>query len=44
MRRFDYSFLDNGMLPASVVNLTSQIYELRVQAGMRKTTYYIRNL
>ena len=39
MRRFDYSFLDNGMLPASVVNLTSQIYELRVQAGMRKTTY-----
>ena len=39
MRRFDYSFLDNGMLPAGIVNLTSQIYELRAQAGIRKTTY-----
>ena len=39
MRSFDYSFLDNGMLPAWIVNLTSQIYELRARAGARKTTY-----
>lgn len=39
MRIFDYSFLDNGMLPAGIVNLTAQIYELRAAAGVRKTTY-----
>lgn len=29
MRRFDYSFLNNGLLPANLVNLTSNkvIYE-----------------
>ena len=39
MRTFDYSFLDNGMLPAGIVNLTSQIYELRAESRVRKKTY-----
>ena len=39
MRRFDYSFLDNGLLPASLVNLTSDIYSLKTMAGTRKEAY-----
>ncbi len=39
MRLFDYSFLDNGLLPASLVNLTSDICSLRVMAGTRKSEY-----
>lgn len=39
MRRFDYSFLDNGVLPASLVNLTSSIYALKTMAGVRKDEY-----
>ena len=36
MHKFDYSFLDNGMLPASLVNLTSDIYSLRTASANRK--------
>ena len=36
MRKFDYSFLDNGMLPAGLVNLTASIAELKTMAGVRK--------
>lgn len=36
MRKFDYSFLDNGLLPANLVNLTGGIYSLRTAAGVRK--------
>ena len=39
MRKFDYSFLNNGMLPASFVNLTSSIAELKTMAGVRKEEY-----
>ena len=39
MRRFDYSFLDNGLLPAGLVNLTSDIYSLKTMAGTRKDEY-----
>lgn len=39
MRKFDYSFLDNGQLPAGLVNLTSSIYELKTMAGVRKAEY-----
>ena len=39
MRKFDYSFLNNGLLPASLVNLTSNIAELRTMAGVRKGEY-----
>ena len=33
MHRFDYSFLDNGMLPAGLLNITTDIYSLRVTVG-----------
>lgn len=39
MRKFDYSFLNNGLLPANLVNLTSGIVELKAMAGMRKDDY-----
>lgn len=39
MRKFDYSFLNNGLLPAKLLNLTSNIYSLRTMAGMRKAEY-----
>ncbi len=39
MRKFDYSFLDNGLLPANLVNLTGDIYSLRTAAGIRKDEY-----
>lgn len=39
MRKFDYSFLNNGLLPAKLVNLTSGIYSLRTMAGTRKDEY-----
>lgn len=39
MRKFDYSFLDNGMLPSNLVNTTSGIYALRTTAGVRKEDY-----
>lgn len=39
MRKFDYSFLDNGMLPANFVSLTGNIYSLKTAAGVRKEEY-----
>ena len=39
MRKFDYSFLDNGLLPANLVNLTSVIYSLKTGAEVRKEEY-----
>lgn len=39
MRKFDYSFLNNGLLPANLVNLTSAIYSLKTMAGVRKDEY-----
>lgn len=39
MRKFDYSFLNNGLLPANLVNLTSNIYSLKTMAGVRKDDY-----
>ena len=39
MRKFDYSFLDNGMLPANLINITGGIYSLRTAAGNRKAEY-----
>ena len=33
MRRFDYSFLDKGMLPAKLVRLTSSVASLKTMAG-----------
>lgn len=39
MRRFDYSFLDNGLLPANLINLTSTIYSLKTGAEIKKDEY-----
>ena len=39
MRKFDYSFLDNGLLPANLLNLTSVIYSLKTGAEIRKDEY-----
>lgn len=39
MRKFDYSFLDNGLLPAGLLNLTASIAELKTMAGVRKDEY-----
>ena len=39
MRKFDYSFLDNGLLPANLINLTSAIYSLKTGAEIRKYEY-----
>lgn len=37
MHKFDYSFLDNGLLPASLVNITSSISSLRTVEDFRKS-------
>ena len=39
MHRFDYSFLDNGMVPAGLLNITADIYSLRVLALDRKERF-----
>lgn len=39
MRRFDYSFLGNGLLPANLANLTAGIASLKTMAGIRKEEY-----
>ena len=39
MRKFDYSFLDNGLLPANLINLTGVIYSLKTGAEIRKYEY-----
>ena len=39
MRKFDYSFLDNGMLPSGLVDLTGSIYALREAAKGRRAEH-----
>ena len=39
VRRFDYSFLDNGMLPAQLINITTDIYTLRAMSQNRKNQF-----
>lgn len=39
MRKFDYSFLQNGLLPANLVNLTANIASLKTMAGVRKAEH-----
>lgn len=39
MRTFDYSFLNNGLLPANLVNLTASIASLKTMADVRKDEY-----
>ena len=39
MHRFDYSFLDNGMLPAGLINITTDIYSLRAMSLNREIQF-----
>ena len=39
MRKFDYGFLDNGLLPANLIDITTGIYSLKAAAGERKAQY-----
>lgn len=39
MRKFDYSFLDNGLLPAGLIDMTGGIYSLKATAGTRKEEF-----
>lgn len=39
MHKFDYSFLDNGLLPASLVNITSSITSLKTMEDFRKNDF-----
>ncbi len=39
MRKFDYTFLNNGLLPAKLIDLTSSIASLKTMAGVRKEEY-----
>jgi hypothetical protein len=36
MRYFDYSFLEQGMLPSGLVNIVGTIAELRVRGASRR--------
>ena len=36
VRRFDYSFLNNGLIPVNFVNLAASIASLKTMAGIRK--------
>ena len=38
-KRFDYSFLNTGLLPAKFINLTSGIASLKTMVGVRKEKY-----
>lgn len=39
MKIFDYSFLDNGLLPANLINVIGTIYSLKTGAMIRKDEY-----
>lgn len=39
MRRFDYSFLDNGLLSTNLISLTGSIYSLRTSGEIRKSQF-----
>ena len=39
MRKFDYSFLNNGLLPAKLINITSAIYSLKTGSEIRKDEF-----
>ena len=39
MHIFDYSFLESGMIPVSLLNITADISALRVMAANRKDQF-----
>ena len=38
MRKFDYSFLDNGSLPAGLLNLTMNIASLKTEVEIGRAS------
>ena len=40
MRRFDYSFLNNDLLPAKMINLTSDIASLKTMDSVSQRGVY----
>lgn len=39
MRKFNYDFLDNGLIPSNLVNITSGIYSLKTANASRKQQF-----
>lgn len=39
MRKFDYSFLNNELLPSNLINITGAIYSLKTGSEIRKDEY-----
>lgn len=39
MRKFDYSFLNNSLLPVNLLNLTAAIYSLKISAKYRREEF-----
>lgn len=39
MRKFDYSFLNNGLLPANLINITGVIYSLKTGSEIKKDEF-----
>ena len=39
MKIIDYFFLDNGLLPANLINITGSIYSLKTGIKIRKNKY-----
>ena len=39
MRKFDYSFLTNGLLPANLLNVTADISAIKAMDGVQKSRY-----
>ena len=39
MHKFDYSFLNNGMLPSGLVNVTASISSLKMASQFRKNDF-----
>ena len=39
MHKFDYSFLNNGLLPASLLNITSSVFAFKSLANLRKEEF-----
>lgn len=39
MHRFDYYFLENGLLPVGLINITADIYSLRAMSQTRKEKF-----
>lgn len=35
MRKFDYSFLDNGLLPANLIGISANIYSLPLRRPIK---------